>query len=59
MHWTFVSRILVGTCLLGTTPSAMSEIQRTSAGHPDLTGTYDSGTLTLKSGPRSLGIDSL
>ena len=35
--------------------AAMGEIQRTSAGHPDLTGTYDSGTLTPEERPQVFG----
>ena len=40
---------LVSVSLLTTTGVAVAEIKRTAAGHPDLTGTYDSGTLTPES----------
>jgi hypothetical protein len=55
MNWKFVSRTFLSTCLLAMPVAAMGEIQRTSAGHPDLTGTYDSGTLTPEERPQVFG----
>ena len=34
---------------------ATAELKRTAAGHPDLTGTYDSGTLTPQERPEVFG----
>ena len=55
MNWKFISRTFFSTCLLALPAAAMGEIQRTSAGHPDLTGTYDSGTLTPEERPQVFG----
>ena len=55
MNWKFISRTFFSTCLLAVPAAAMGEIQRTSAGHPDLTGTYDSGTLTPEERPQVFG----
>ncbi len=49
------TRFLVGTGLLLATASAAAELKRTAAGHPDLTGTYDSGTLTPEERPEVFG----
>ncbi|MEC7106177.1 MAG: hypothetical protein VXX02_04885 [Pseudomonadota bacterium] len=49
------TRFLVGTGLLLATASAAAELERTAAGHPDLTGTYDSGTLTPEERPEVFG----
>ena len=50
-----LNHILVSACLMSAAPFALSEIQRTSAGHPDLSGTYDSGTLTPEQRPEAFG----
>ena len=55
MNWKFISRTFFSACLLAVPAAAMGEIQRTSAGHPDLTGTYDSGTLTPEERPQVFG----
>ena len=55
MNWKFISRTFFSTCLLALPAAARGEIQRTSAGHPDLTGTYDSGTLTPEERPQVFG----
>ena len=55
MNWKFMSSTFFSTCLLAVPAAAMGEILRTSAGHPDLTGTYDSGTLTPEERPQVFG----
>ena len=55
MHLIGLSRFFVGTSLLMVASLATAELKRTAAGHPDLTGTYDSGTLTPQERPEVFG----
>ena len=51
----FLIRIVVITIALGTTPALQADIKRTPSGKPDLSGVYDTGTLTPTQRPGWLG----
>ena len=55
MHLKALTHAMVSLSVLIVAPAAMSEIKRTASGHPDLSGTYDSGTLTPEERPSAFG----
>ena len=48
-------RAMIGLVLLASVRTVQADVPRTPSGKPDLTGTYDTGTLTPLQRPEFLG----